>query len=266
MNGVVPVSIVVEGQSDVAVVERILAMVECSVGAVYGRKGKADVDRSLPGYNNAARFAPWIALRDLDADAPCAPQLARASLPHPSPWMRFRIAVREMESWLLADPEALSTYLKVSRALIPGQPETLPDPSRPWSTWPGDRASPQCEGTWFPSRECRQRWARATCIASWISRATTGGRKWPDRIAQASTGVSSEPQNSEHTSDGDAANGARLARKRDRELALQPFDSQPEHGRRLSLAALPLVDNGFAGRTHLAGELLLTEAKPEPQA
>ena len=130
MNSVVPVSIVVEGQSDVAVVERILAMVECSVGAVYGRKGKADVDRSLPGYNNAARFAPWIALRDLDADAPCAPQLARAILPHPSPWMRFRIAVREMESWLLADPEALSTYLKVSRALIPGQPQTLPDPKQ----------------------------------------------------------------------------------------------------------------------------------------
>ncbi len=123
-----PVSVAVEGQSDVAVVQRILALVGCSVHAIYGRSGRATIERSLPGYNNAAHFAPWLVLRDLDTDAPCAAELARRILPHPAEWMRFRIAVREVESWLLADPERLSGYLRVSRTSIPHDPDSLADP------------------------------------------------------------------------------------------------------------------------------------------
>jgi hypothetical protein len=123
-----PVSVAVEGQSDVVVVERILAFVGCSAHAIYGRSGKADLDRGLPGYNNAARFWPWLVLRDLDTDAPCAPELARLILPNPADWMRFRIAVREVESWLLADPERLSNYLRVPRRSMPNSPDSLADP------------------------------------------------------------------------------------------------------------------------------------------
>lgn len=123
-----PISVAVEGQSDVAVVRRILAIVGCSVHVVYGRTGKAALDASVPGYNNAARFAPWLVLRDLDHDAPCGPELVTRVLPNRSQWMRFRVAVREMESWLLADSEMLSRYFKVSRALVPNEPERLPDP------------------------------------------------------------------------------------------------------------------------------------------
>jgi hypothetical protein len=125
---VVPVSIAVEGTSDVAIVARILALARCSVGTVYGQSGKHTIDSRVFGYNNAARFAPWFVLRDLDSDAPCAPDLARTVLPAPATWMRFRIAVREAECWLLADPEALSGFLRVRAALVPGNPEALPDP------------------------------------------------------------------------------------------------------------------------------------------
>src|SRR5687768_12681237 len=118
-----PVSIAVEGQSDVAVVERVLAFVGCSIDAIYGRVGKAQIDSSLHGYNNAARFAPWLVLRDLDSDAACPSALARQLLPAPATWMRFRIAVREVESWLLADPDELSEYMRVSRNLIPNNPD-----------------------------------------------------------------------------------------------------------------------------------------------
>ncbi len=56
-----------------------------------------------------------------------------------------------------------------------------------------------------------------------------------------------------------------LSGTRVRELPQHPFDPKPERGRRPSFAALPLVDHGFASRTHLGGERLLTETEPEPQ-
>jgi hypothetical protein len=42
--------------------------------------------------------------------------------------MVFRIAVREAESWLLADPTRLSAFLGIRVASIPANPDTLTDP------------------------------------------------------------------------------------------------------------------------------------------
>ncbi|MFP4390211.1 MAG: hypothetical protein ACLFPR_14855, partial [Desulfococcaceae bacterium] len=39
----------------------------------------------------------------------------------------FRVAVREVESWLLADPEGLAGFLGISRAKIPPEPDQLPE-------------------------------------------------------------------------------------------------------------------------------------------
>ena len=47
-----------------------------------------------------------------------------------------------------------------------------------------------------------------------------------------------------------------------RVLTLQPCDSHPEHGRRFSFAAFPLVDHGFTSRAHPSCQLLLTESEP----
>src|SRR5437867_4486862 len=53
---------------------------------------------------------------------------------------------------------------------------------------------------------------------------------------------------------------------RDRKLALELLYSQPEYGRRLSLCALPLVNDSLAGRAHLLGQLMLTEAETAPKS
>jgi len=42
--------------------------------------------------------------------------------------MILRIAVREVESWLLADAERLADFLGVRRSRIPPCPDTTPDP------------------------------------------------------------------------------------------------------------------------------------------
>ena len=124
------VTVVVEGPSDAAVVQKILGDVGFAVGIIRETGGKSRLDLRMRGYNQAARYAPWFVLRDPNGDAACAPDLIRALLPDAAPQMCFRVAVRAMEAWLLADTERVSRFLGVSAAIIPRDPERLADPKR----------------------------------------------------------------------------------------------------------------------------------------
>ena len=94
----------VEGVTDEVVVERIIDHAGGRVGTVYGKKGKNLLRPKIAGYNNAVRHAPWIAPVDLDSEN-CAAQLRGAWLSAPAPLLRFRVAVRAVEAWLMADAE-----------------------------------------------------------------------------------------------------------------------------------------------------------------
>lgn len=106
-------------------------LITCAAGqapfAVYGKRGKQWIRERITNYNSAARHAPWFVLVDLDYDN-CAPQLCSEWLPGPAPRMCFRVAVREVEAWLLADAESLAKFLSVPAAQIPPHPETSADP------------------------------------------------------------------------------------------------------------------------------------------
>lgn len=123
------VSVVVEGTSDAVVATRILDSCGCEVHSVYGQTGCHFIDENIARYNQAARFAPWFVIRDLDT-AECAADLARDLLDAPARWMRFRIAVREIEAWLLADRVAVAGYLGVRVNRVPNDPDALADPKR----------------------------------------------------------------------------------------------------------------------------------------
>jgi hypothetical protein len=120
----------VEGPVDEAVARRLLFSVGASPGTIYGKNGKQHVLGRLAGFNNAARLSPWLVIVDLDTDADCAPTVRGRWLPDPAPSMCFRIAVREVEAWLLADQERLAQFLGIPRSRVPSQPETIPDPKR----------------------------------------------------------------------------------------------------------------------------------------
>lgn len=109
---------------------RLLDMVGLEMGDVHGLRGKNLLDQRLRGYNNAARFAPWVVVRDLNRDAPCASALVQQLLPTPAPGMCLRIAVRSAEAWLLADREEISRFLSVSPARVPVAPDMALDPKR----------------------------------------------------------------------------------------------------------------------------------------
>jgi hypothetical protein len=120
----------VEGTVDEALLRRLCEYVGTNLGQVHGRRGKAYLLNNLRGFNNSARFRHWLVLVDLDDDGQCAPEVLAIWLPIPARLMRLRIAVHEVEAWLLADRERLASYLGISLNTLPEDPDRVPDPKQ----------------------------------------------------------------------------------------------------------------------------------------
>jgi hypothetical protein len=118
----------VEGTVDEAVARRLAAHVGGAIERMYIKNGKIELLNRLRGFNAAARVSPWFVLVDLDGDADCAPSFVRHCLPEPSAQMCFRVTVRAVESWLIADTERLARFLSVPMARVPIDPDDLADP------------------------------------------------------------------------------------------------------------------------------------------
>ena len=120
------VQMAVEGDLDLAVAKKLLAGSNVVGVLAAAPRGRGAIQVKIPGYNADAVRTPWFILCDLDRDT-CAPGLVDAWLPQPNWHMCFRIAVRSIESWLLAD-ELLASFLNVSPARLPRDPEQIKRP------------------------------------------------------------------------------------------------------------------------------------------
>ncbi|MDM7911759.1 MAG: hypothetical protein QUS09_01540 [Methanotrichaceae archaeon] len=70
----------------------------------------------------------YLILADLD-DATCAPSKIQEWLPvSKNHNLIFRIAVREVESWILADRKGFADFLRIAQTKIPNNPDGLSDP------------------------------------------------------------------------------------------------------------------------------------------
>jgi len=123
-------TVAVEGNLDAAVMERLLKSVGFSMGRVYGRQGKSFLRKQLAAFNGAGNDQPWVVMVDLDHDAECPAAFRQEWLPSGSRFLCFRIVVREVEAWLLADRDGIARFLHVSPAIVPDDPEALPDPKQ----------------------------------------------------------------------------------------------------------------------------------------
>ena len=127
------VHLAVEGPTDEAVGEKLLEVAGLSPYLVGSRNGKRVLDQRLSGYNQSAIRVPWLVIRDLDRDDndECIPDLCRRLLGGvPSPGMCFRLAVREVESWLMADRTNCSSFFGVLPKSIPTSVDVILDPKQ----------------------------------------------------------------------------------------------------------------------------------------
>jgi hypothetical protein len=123
------INTLVEGRLDETAANRLITATGHQPGTCYGKKGFAYIQNKVRGFNQAASSGIYLVLVDfMDTKLGCPAEVVAQWLPHRQPHLLFRLVVRELESWLLADRENLARFLKISPVKIPAHPEQLSDP------------------------------------------------------------------------------------------------------------------------------------------
>ncbi len=128
----IPINLAVEDDLSEAVLKEILKQSQrpFSVGTCLKHRGYGYLKKILPGINHAAKGSPYLVLTDLDKNE-CPLALIAEWLPHPKhPNLIFRVAVTEVEAWLLAHREAFAQFLGISVNLIPDDVDSVPNPKK----------------------------------------------------------------------------------------------------------------------------------------
>ncbi len=119
----------IEDDLSAAVVRRCLDHVGIHPGTPLGRRGCGWLKANAQALNQSAAGIPCVMLTDLDRNA-CPPGLVEqwlgATTRHPD--FLLRVAVREVEAWLLADRRNFARFLGVAEANLPRDFESLDDP------------------------------------------------------------------------------------------------------------------------------------------
>lgn len=94
----------------------------------YSKGGNDYLKQQCAAFNDASTHTPFFMLVDLDRHE-CPPTILSAWLKRPrNNNFIFRVAVKEVEAWLLADKEGLSKFFNVSPALFSPNPDALLNP------------------------------------------------------------------------------------------------------------------------------------------
>lgn len=119
----------VEGNLDEAVAIKIIEATGHTYGVCYGKKGSGYIARKVQSFNQTAQSIPYLTLVDfMDTHLLCPAEVVARWIPNRQPKMLFRVVVREIESWLLADRNNFADFLKVSPNKLPNNPEQVNDP------------------------------------------------------------------------------------------------------------------------------------------
>ena len=103
-------------------------------GFPYNKKGKDNIKKIIPDLKNMNKNPNLyiFILTDLDRTN-CAPDLVREWFPTGMKLSKnivFRVAVREVEAWLLANRDKLAEFLSIDKSNFTDNPDSLDNPKR----------------------------------------------------------------------------------------------------------------------------------------
>ena len=126
----ISIAIVAEDELSMAVAERIVDASGRSfvVSRRLVERGFGNIKRSIKKYRQASHVVPHLVLADLDRTE-CPALLRRQWYAEDLPGsMLFRVAVREIESWILGDCSGFARFASIATNKVPVAPEILSDP------------------------------------------------------------------------------------------------------------------------------------------
>lgn len=123
------IDFLVEGQVDALMAVRILEYCKHEPGTAFGKKGWNYIAQKIAAFDKSLGLTGLLTLVDfMDTGAKCPSDVVRDWLPNRAQTHIFRLVVREIESWILADRHGIADFLSVPLAKIPANPETIQDP------------------------------------------------------------------------------------------------------------------------------------------
>jgi hypothetical protein len=127
----IPKSIIlaVEDKLSELVSARILSSLGIDVSVTLGLKGKNYLEKKARSLNKTAQGFPVLMIADQDSAAQCPPTLINSWVgKNQNPLFLLRVAVMEIESWIMADRKGIADFLSIPLDRIPGNPDLITQP------------------------------------------------------------------------------------------------------------------------------------------
>lgn len=126
------IAVVIEDELSGAVMRRLISATGRNfvIDRMINAHGNGQIKSGIGKFRTSSYALPHVVLTDLDR-YPCPPALLDSwgAIDLPARFL-FRIAVREVEAWLLADREGIAEFLHVAVNKVPHAPETEDDPKQ----------------------------------------------------------------------------------------------------------------------------------------
>ena len=123
------VILAIEDRLSDAVATKILEKFGIEIVERIGFQGKSHLEQKTPEFNRAANGITVFMLTDLDLPRECPPGLIRSWIKGPlNPKFFFRVAVMEVESWVMADRIGFADFLSVPLHRIPSPTDNILNP------------------------------------------------------------------------------------------------------------------------------------------
>ena len=123
------VILAVEDELSEVISTKILKSFGIEVMVVLGNNGNGYLRKKSPELNRSARGLDIFLLTDLDSTRNCPPEHIRSWIKVPlNPRFFFRVAVMEVESWLMVDRTGVANFLSIRVNRIPLNTDNIPNP------------------------------------------------------------------------------------------------------------------------------------------
>lgn len=123
------VILAVEDELSEVISTKILKSFDIEIMVVLGNNGNGYLQKKSPEFNRSAKGLDIFLLTDLDSPKGCPLELIRSWIKGPlNPRFLFRVAIMEVESWLMADRKAVAEFLSIPINRIPPSTDNIPDP------------------------------------------------------------------------------------------------------------------------------------------